>query len=109
MDAKEFRENNPGIKLGEFVEEEIPVQKVKFDPDTKSVSMITKMEKQKTMYIDSPKEKVRCKNGEHIFKSVDPHKGIFGCTKCRYFRQVYPTTYKFEGGKLIHRISGKVI
>lgn len=109
MDKEEFTKNNPGVKIGEFVEEEIPVQSIKFDPETKSVSMVTKMEKQKTMYIDAPKEKIRCKDGEHVFKVVDIHRYIFSCINCRYSRQVYPSTYLFKDGKLIHRITHKVI
>jgi hypothetical protein len=109
MDKEEFQKNNPNVKLGEFTEEDIPVQGIKFDPETKSVSLTTKMEKQKVMYIDAPKEKVRCKDGEHFFECVDNHKYIFSCKNCHYSRQVYPTTYKFENHKLIHRITGKVI
>ena len=114
MDAKEFHEKNPGVKLGEFVEEDVPVQGINYDPETKKVSIVTKLEKQKVMYIDAPKEKIRCKSGEHVFKSVDPHKGIFACTKCPYHRQVYPSTYEFrltgdKVGILVHRITGKVI
>ena len=109
MDAKDFTKNNPGIKLGEFIEEEIPVQKVKFDPDSKRVSVVTQMEKQKTMYIDAPKEKLRCRSGEHVFRCVDNGRYIFSCTKCPFSRQVYPTTYKYDNGKLIHKITGKII
>ena len=104
MDAKDFPK-----KLNEFIEEEIPVQKINFDPDTKKTSIITTMEKQKVMYIDAPVQKMRCKDGDHVFKSIDPHKGLFSCTKCRFSRQVYPSTYKFENGKLIHKFTGKIV
>lgn len=97
--------------LNEFIEEEIPVQKIHFDPETKKVSVMTSMEKQKVMYIDAPPQKMRCKDGDHVFKCVDNHRYIFTCTNkgCHYSRQVYPTTYKFENGKLIHRFTGKVV
>jgi len=111
MDAKEFRKNNPNVRLGEFTEEDVPIEKIKFDPDTKKLSIVTQIEKRKVMYIEAPKEKIRCRDGEHIFKVVDKHRYIFTCTNpgCHYSRIVYPSTYKFEGGKLIHRVTGKVI
>lgn len=95
--------------LGVFIDEEVPVKKFNYDPEKKRVFSTYQMEKQKTMYIDAPKEKHRCKDGEHNFVPVNPKKGIFSCTKCTYSRQVYPTTYMFINGKLIHRITGKVI
>jgi Zn finger protein HypA/HybF involved in hydrogenase expression len=109
MDRKDFEKNNPGVKIGEFTEEDVEIPTVKVDPETRRVSMTTKLEKQKTMYIESVKEKIRCKDGEHVFDCVDTHKYIFTCKNCRYSRQVYPSTYKFENGKLIHRVTGKVI
>lgn len=108
-DAKQFLKDNPNVKLGEFIDEQIPVKTFEYNPDTKRVSTITKMENQKTMYIDAPKEKLRCKSGEHIFRCIDNHKYMFACIRCPFKRQVYPTTYRFEDGRLIHKYTGKVV
>lgn len=91
------------------IEEQVPVKKMKFDPESKEVTTAWSMEKRTTRYIEVPKEKHRCANGEHIFKVIDGGRGIFACTLCPFRRKVYPSTYKFLDGKLIHKITGKII
>lgn len=95
--------------LNTFIEEEVPVKKNRFDPQSGRITSVTQMEKVKTMYIDAPAVKHRCKDGEHVFKCVDNHRYIFSCLNCRYSRKVYPTTYEFKDGKLIHRITGNIV
>jgi len=95
--------------LNEFIEEDVPVRKLHYDQDTKKVSSTVKMEKMKTMYVDAKPEKMRCQTGQHNFKIANSSKGLFRCTKCPYYRQVYPTTYMFKKGKLIHKVTGRVV
>lgn len=95
--------------LDTFIEEDIAVKKVKFNPETKKTFTTYELEKVRTKYMDIPYEKYRCVDGEHVFKCIDPHKWIFSCINCSYFRKVYPVTYNFEDGKLIHRKTGKVV
>lgn len=98
-----------GKPLDEWIGEDTPVLKNRYDPKTGRVFSSYEIEKVKTKYIEVPYEKLRCKTGDHIFEVADIHKYIFHCTKCQYTRQVYPTTYKFANGKLIHRFTGKAI
>lgn len=95
--------------LNQWIEEEVPVRKNKIDPETGVVTSTIQLEKVRTKYIQAIPRKHRCKDGEHIFKCIDNNRYIFSCTKCPYSRQVYPTTYKFENGKLIHRTTGVII
>lgn len=95
--------------LDTWIEEDIPVKRNKIDPDTGKVTTTTQLEKVKTKYMNVPPVKHRCQDGEHIFRVSDPNRGIFVCTICPYARQVFPTTYEFKDGKLIHRITGKII
>lgn len=109
-EAKDFKK-----PLGQWTEEEVPVERYSYDPEKKRITRTTEMEKRKVMYIHAPKEKYRCKEGEHVFIVVDTHKYIFRCINCRYNRQVYPTTYRFvrasedphnKTGYLIHKVTG---
>jgi ribosomal protein L37AE/L43A len=95
--------------LNEFIEEDIPVKKIRFDANTGKISQVTELEKQKTMYIDAKPEKTRCKSGEHYFKVINTSRGIFKCTKCPFHRQVYPTSYMYIDGKLISKATGKAV
>jgi hypothetical protein len=95
--------------LNEWTEEQVPVRKVKYNPDTKQIITTTELETVKTMYIDAPLEKHRCKDGEHVFKCVDNGRYIFSCLNCPYSRKVYPITYSFIDGKLISKITGKAV
>jgi hypothetical protein len=100
--------------LNQWIEEDVPVRKNRFIPDANDptrgrITTVVEMQKQKTMYIDAPKQHYRCKDGEHVFYVKDKHKWIFSCQKCTYSRKVYPTTYKFVDGKLIHRETGRVV
>lgn len=103
-EAKDFKK-----PLGQWTEEEVPVERISYDPRRKTFSKITEMEKRKVMYVHAPKVKYRCKSGEHIFKVVDIHRYLFNCINCRYGRQVFPTTYKFnkDTGALIHKVTGE--
>jgi len=87
--------------LGEWVEEQIPVKKNRFDPDTKSFNQTVEYEKVRTQYINAPKEMVRCSDNDHSFSVLDPHKWIFVCSNCHVRRKASPLKYKFLGGKLI--------
>jgi hypothetical protein len=97
--------------IGEWIEEDVQVLKHKFDLEKKRVVSVYEMEKQKTMYINAPKEKYRCKNGEHEFVCIDKHKYIFSCTKCQFCRKVYPTKYMYNSKtkKLIDKSTGIAI
>jgi len=94
--------------------EEVPVQKIRVDDINEKTgaakySVKTVLERQTVRYIHAPKSKVRCKDGEHIFRPYDTRKGIFACTLCLYARKVFPSTYMFKDGKLINRTTGRVI
>ena len=93
------------------IEEQVPVKKLGVDIDedgNAKVSIRTVLEKQTVRYINAPKEKMRCKDGEHVFRSFKPSKWLFACVKCPFVRKVFPTTYRFEQstGKLLHRKTG---
>lgn len=95
--------------IGVEIEEEIPVTKNQFNPTTGKVTTVIELEKVKTTYLDIPKEKLRCQDGDHLFKVVDGAKGLFSCTNCPYHRQVYPTSYMFINGRLINKRTGRVV
>jgi len=107
--------------IGEEVEEEVPVQRISVDEIDElsgkaKFSIKTEMRKQKVKYIHVPKNKLRCKPGEHIFRPLNTKKGIFGCTQCPYSMRVFPTHYKFVPtddsgmlGKLVQRSTNKVV
>lgn len=95
--------------LNQWIEEEVPVTKNRINPKTGKVTSVVQLEKVRTKYIESIPKLQRCSSGEHIFKCVDQNRYIFSCIKCSYSRQVYPTTYKFENGKLIHRYTGVIV
>lgn len=103
-DAKKFP-----FPLDVDIEEQIPVKKVKFDPKTERITSVYEMETRITRYMDVPKEKHRCKDGEHEFKCIDGGRGIFNCRHCPFTRKVYPSSYKFIDGKLIHKQTGRVV
>lgn len=65
--------------------------------------------KQRTMYVNPPSRKVMCAAGEHEFYCADKHKYIFACNRCSFKRQVFPTTYEFKDGNLIHKITGRIL
>lgn len=100
--------NNFPHKLNTWIDEEIEIEKIDFNPDTKSFSKGTHIEKLKVKYLNIPKKKYRCKEGEHVFKPLNKGKYVFGCIKCQYARQVYPGVYKLTPkGHLISIASGK--
>ncbi len=96
------------------IEEQIPVKKLGVDIDedgNAKVSVKTVLEKQTVRYMNVPKEKHRCKDGEHVFRVFDSGKWMFACVNCPFVRKVYPTTYRFDeaSGKLIHRRTGQSV
>lgn len=101
--ADNFLKDNPHIKLGEFVEEEVPVLKNSFDTNTGKVTSSYQLEKVRTKYVNAPKQKVSCKTGVHSYKVLDVHKWIFGCVNCPYSKKAFPTTHKFIDGQLISK------
>jgi hypothetical protein len=88
--------------LNQEIEENVPVKKHRIDPKTNRVSTTYELEKVKTTYFHAPKNKFRCKPEDHEFKSYDPKKWLFTCTKCPLVKKVYPT-HKLVGGKLVRR------
>lgn len=109
-EAKQFLKENPDKKLGEWLDEEVTVKTVEFDPQTKKASVVDKIDQRKVQYIHAPLKKYRCKSGEHVFKVLDRSRYIFGCTKCQYARQAYPTTFKItpEGYMIDMRTNTRV-
>lgn len=108
-DAKDFP-----YPLDTDIDEQIPVKKLGVTLDDKGnarVSQKTVMTTQRVRYMNVPKVKHRCKDGEHIFKVLDSGKYLFSCTQCPFVRKVYPASYRFEesSGKLIHRYTGQVV
>ena len=83
-----------GIPLNEEVEEQIPVKKYKIENG--KVSTAIELETVKTTYIEVKPQKIRCKDGEHVFQVVDGSKGLFECTLCPFHRQVYPIRYMYD-------------
>jgi len=97
-------------KLGKWITKEIPVEKIDIDPETGVASKATHIEKLKVKYMDVPRKKHRCKEGEHIFRVLDKSRYIFGCKRCQYSRQVYPGVYRLTSkGHLIHVETNKRI
>lgn len=107
--AEDFLKDNPHIKLGEDITEEIPVKKNSFDPKTGKVFSTYQLEKVHTRYIDAPKEKLSCKTGGHVYRIADPKRWIFACTRCPFARRVFPTTHRFIKGQIINKASGQPI
>jgi hypothetical protein len=95
------------LKLNEWVEEQIEVPSHEINPHTGEVKKSTKVETVKSIYIDPPKQKLRC--SDHYFESIDIHRYLFACKKCSFTRQVFPTTYRYEDGKLINKETGRVV
>jgi len=96
------------------IEEQVPVRRVTVDnidekKGSANYSVKTVMEKQTVRYMNVPKTKNRCKDGDHVFRPFNIKKGMFACTNCPYVRKVYPSTYRFVDGKFIHRITGRAI
>lgn len=110
--ADDFLRQNPNIKFGEEVTEQVPVKKVQYNPETKKVTSITELENIKTTYMNIPFEKYRCQDGTHVFEPTYPlTKYVFKCKNCRFSRKVYPVKYKFDEktGALLNRFTNKRI
>lgn len=109
-EVKRFLDNNPDKKLNEWLTEDVPVKTVEFDPQTKKASVVDKIEQRKVQYVHAPIKKYRCKSGEHVFKVLDRSRYIFGCTKCQFAKQAYPTTFKItpEGYMIDMRTNTRV-
>lgn len=86
--------------VNEFIEEEVPVKKNTFDPKTGHISSTYQTEKVKTMYINAPKEKVRCKDNDHYWKSYNPRKWLINCKNCNIVKRIYPPAY-LKDGKIV--------
>jgi hypothetical protein len=102
MNNSKFTEET-GIPLNEEVEEQIPVKKYKIENG--KVSTAIELETVKTTYIEVKPQKIRCKDGEHVFRVVDGSKGLFKCENCGFHRQVYPSVYQYDQttGALINK------
>ena len=107
--ANDFIRENPHIKLDQFVDEEIPVQKNSFNPKTGKVFSTYKLEKVKTKYVNAPKEKVSCRDNDHTYRVADTHKWIFACLNCPVAKKALPFTHKFIKGKLIRKATGRFV
>ncbi len=107
--ADDFLKDNPHIKLGQDIEEEVPVKKNSFDPKTGKVFSTYQLEKVRTRYINAPKETVSCKTSGHLYRVADPHRWMFACTKCPFTRRAFPTTHRFASGKLINKATGQFV
>lgn len=105
----DFKKDHPEIPLNTFIEEDIPVQKIKFDIETKKITRVTELEKQRTMYIEAPFKKLRCQPGQHVFRVLDNHKYLFGCKSCKYKVRVNPAYFSFDSktGYLTSKTSGE--
>ena len=96
------------------IEEQIPVKKIGVDIDENGnakVSVKTVLEKQTVRYINAPKEKYRCKDGEHLFRVFNAGKWMFACINCPFVRKVLPTSHRFDlvSKKLINRRTGQAV
>lgn len=112
-EASDFTKKT-GIPLNVDVVEQVPIRKItvdSIDEETGSAkfSVKTVMETQTVRYLHSPKVRVRCNTGEHIFRPLDIKKGIFGCTKCPFAARIHPANYIFKDGQLIHRDTKRVV
>lgn len=103
-DIKEFTQNT-GKPVDTWVEEEVPVQKNKFDPTTGKIMTTYDLEKVRTKYINAPKEKFRCKSGEHYFRIFNAKRWMFACNNCPLVKRVFPTKYTLKDGKLINKVT----
>jgi hypothetical protein len=99
-----------GKPLNEWTTEQVPVTRKSFNEQTGQWESTETIESRRVKYLHVPKEKYRCKQGEHIFRVLSKSKYIFGCVKCQYSRLVYPGIYRLTSeGKLQHIASGKFI
>lgn len=109
-DSKKFLKDHPGIKLNEWVEEEIdiPSFKPELDEVNKRVKLVKTTEKatQRTFYSNSPSRKMVCDS--HKYKLLDKHKYIFKCVNCDWHYRANPANVDFDPatGRLFFRDSG---
>jgi hypothetical protein len=108
---RDFAKDHPNIKLNEFIEETVNVKRMipkevngRIEMEVKDVPT-----KQRTMYIDAPERKIKCKDGEHSWYLKDNRRYIYACKKCGYHKKIYPVTHKFENGCIVHKITGERI
>lgn len=116
MKSSEDFTRDTGILLDTDIDEQIPVRRVVVEDidekkGTAKVSVKTIMEKQTVRYMHVPKVKIRCQDGEHIFRIFNMRKWMFACTKCLYVIKIYPSTYKYDQitGKITHRATGRIV
>ena len=80
------------------------------NPETKKISVVDKIEKQRVKYLYVPKKLHRCKSGTHDFNIENKATYVFVCNKCHFARKAYPTTYVFTPEhQLKHKISGEFV
>jgi hypothetical protein len=94
-----------------FIEEDITIKGFVPEETEKGLKFSVKdiPAKQKTMYVDSPIKKIICARGEHNWRVIDKRNYIFACSNCKLKRKVYPVTYRFEKGQLIHKETSEII
>jgi hypothetical protein len=106
----DFATDHPGVRLNEFIEEDVqmPVMTPVVDEKNGRIEFKQEMKtvKQKTMYVDSKATKVIC--NAHVYVCVNKGKYHFKCTKCDWNRIAPPVTFKFnpETGILSYRENG---
>lgn len=88
--------------LNEWIEEEVVVQKNKYDKDTGKIYRTHEIEKVKTKYFHAPPERIRCPKNDHYFVSFDPKKWLFVCKNCKTVKKVFPS-HKLADGKIVPR------
>jgi hypothetical protein len=104
-EAKDFP-----LPLNEWTTENVQVTKLDYDEKNNKMRVIDTLEERRVKYVHAPKEKFRCRNGDHVFRVVDKGRYIFSCKKCQYSKVVYPTTYRVTPeGHIIHLQTGNRI
>ena len=56
-DKEQFLKDNPGVKLDEFFDEQVPVKKNHFDEKTGTISQTIQLENLRTKYVYVPKSR----------------------------------------------------
>lgn len=95
-----MKDNKFPFPTDQFIEEEVPVKRNTYDPNTGRVSSTYQTEKVKTMYINAPYEKVRCKDNDHYWKSYNTRKWLINCKNCNIVKKIYPPA-RLQDGKIV--------
>lgn len=104
-DQKKF--NKP---LDEWIEETKEIEAVTPKYSKRGVEYIKKTikAKEKVVYTEPKIYRQFCSREDHYWECEDKHNYIFRCTKCSQKRKVFPITYDYKDGKLIHRKTGEL-